>query len=170
RALLGKNLPPEARAQVVAQVAALVRREVPLRLFEGKADEAAELVGLHATGTDPEGAADYAVFQVLRGNLPAAIASAEAALKARPHTANTKLILAHLYRASGDWKKARDAAADLPFAVDGINLVEMLREDEGDWATLADSFPTGRANHPAALRLSLLRLAGRQKAFDEDVD
>src|SRR5262249_6405925 len=40
RALLGKNLPPEVRTQVLAQVATMVRREVPLRLFEGKTDEA----------------------------------------------------------------------------------------------------------------------------------
>jgi len=169
RALLGKNLPPEARAEVITHVATLVRREVPLRLFEGKTDEASELIALHAIGTATEGAADYAVFQVLRGNLPAAIASAEAALKAGKHTANTKLILAHLYRANGDWKKAGEVAADLPPAGDDFNLLNSLREEEGDWATLADTFPTGRANHPTALRLTLLRLAGRQKVFDDEL-
>lgn len=169
RALLGKNLPPEARAQVIAHVATLVRREVPLRLFEGKIDEAGELIALHAIGTEAEGAADFAVFQVLRGNLPGAIASAEAARKAGKHTANAKLILAHLYRASGDWKKARECAADLPQSGDGFSMVESLREEEGDWGTLADTFPTGRANHPTALRLSFLRLAGRKKAFDDEL-
>lgn len=169
RALLGKNLPPEARDQLINQVAALVRREVPLRLFEGKVDEAAELVALHATGTRPEGAADYAVFQVLRGHLPVAIAAAEEALKTGKQMANTRLILAHLYRANGDWIKARAVAAELGPQPTGIDLVGLLREDEGDWGKLADTFPTGGANHPAALRLSLLRLAGRQKEFDAEV-
>src|SRR5205807_4592908 len=114
RALLTKQLPDEARAQLVTHVTALIRREVPHRLFEGKAEAAAELMALHAAGTGPEGAADYAVFQVLRNNLPAAISDAEAGLRAGRRTVNHKLLLAHLYRASGDWDKARAAATDLP--------------------------------------------------------
>lgn len=166
RAMLGKNLPDEARTQVVAQVTSLLRREVPLRLFEGKRDEAAELIALHAAGTGPEGAADYAAFQFLAGNVPAAAAAAEADIKANRRVANNRLILANLYRASGDWEKARAAAADIPREEDDPNLIEHLREEEGDWAKLAE---TGYAttNHPDAARLSLLRLAGRQKDFDE---
>lgn len=169
RALLGKNLPPDARAQLINQVASLVRRDVPLRLFEGKVDEAKDLIELHAVGTSPEGAADYAVFQALSNNLPAAIANAEAALKTGKNPANARLILAHLYRAAGDWKKARVMAAELPTTPDGFSLVDSLREDEGDWTTLADTFPIARANHPAALRLTLLRLAGRHQAFDDEL-
>ncbi len=169
RALLGKQLPDEARAQLVAQISTLIRREVPLRLFDGKADEAAELIAMHTAGTGPEGAADYAVFQTLRGNLPAAIADADAAIKAGRRSSNNKLLLAHLYRASGEWDKARAVAADLPQPEGEQPLTELLREEEGDWNTLADSLAFGAVNHPDALRLSLLRLAGRQKAFDEEV-
>ena len=162
RALLGKELPDDTRIQVVAQLTALVRREVPLRLFEGKADEAAELMAVHAAGTGPEGAADYAAFQLLRGELPAATASAELALKGGKHPAAHRLTLAHLYRAGGQWEKARAVAGDLPRAAGGSSLVELLREEEGDWATLADTLAFAGMNHPDAARLTLLRLAGRK--------
>ncbi len=167
RALLGKEFTHEVREQLVAQATALLRREVPLRLFEGKIDEAAELIALHAAGTGPEGAADYAVFQVLSGKLTVAIASAEAAGKLGKQTANQKLILTHLYRANGDWAKARAAAADLPVPSEGVSPVELLREDEGDWGTLADTVAFGGVNHPDAVRLSYLRMAGRTKDFDD---
>ena len=169
RASGGQEPPATSSPLVIAQATAMVRHDVPLLLFEGKQDKAAELITLHLAGTGPEGAADYAVFQVLRGNLPAAIASAEATLKAGRQTANTRLILAHLYRANGDWAKARAAAADLPPSPDDFSMVELLREEEGDWGKLADTYPTGGANHPEALRLSFLRLAGRQKEFADEV-
>ena len=169
RALLGKDFPPEVKQQLVEQITALLRREVPRRLFDGKVDEAAELVALHAAGTGPEGAADYAVFQLLRDKLPAAIAAAETTLKVGKQSANQKLLLAHLYRAKGDWSRARAVAADLPTHEDAPGPIEFLREDEGDWGTLADSLSFSGMNHPDAVRLTMLRLAGREKEFDEAV-
>jgi tetratricopeptide (TPR) repeat protein len=169
RALLGKPLPDHVHAQVRANITALIRREVPLRVFEGKTDAAADLIAIHTAGTGPEGAADYAVFHALRGSLPAAIAEAEVAIKAGRQTTNHKLLLAHLYRASGEWEKARAAAADLTQPQGEPSLTELLREEEGDWSTLADTLAFAGANHPDALRLSILRLAGRQKAFDTEV-
>jgi tetratricopeptide (TPR) repeat protein len=167
RALLAKDFPPEVKQQLVDQVTALIRREVPLRLFDGKADEARELITLHAAGTGPEGAADYAVFQLLRDRLPDAISSAESTLKAgKP---SQKLLLAHLYRANGVWAKARAVAADLPAPEDGPSAIEFLREDDGDWGTLANTLSTGGMNHPEAVRLAMLRLAGRTREFDEAI-
>ena len=169
RALLNKPLPDHVNAQVRANITALIRREVPQRVFEGKTDAAAELIAIHTAGTGPEGAADYAVFHALRGTLPEAIAEAEAAIKAGKQTSNHKLLLAHLYRASGEWEKARAAATDLAQPQGEVSLTELLREEEGDWSTLADTLAFAGANHPDALRLSILRLAGRQKAFDDEV-
>ncbi|HVL14444.1 MAG TPA: hypothetical protein VM529_17865, partial [Gemmata sp.] len=171
KALLARNLPDDARERLSVQLTAALRREVPLRLFEGKPDEAADLIALHAAGTGPAGAADYAAFQVLRNNLPAATAAAEAAAKAGGRrAADQKLVLAHLYRAAGDWAKARGVAKDVPQAEDGPNVAHLLREDAGDWAALADSYPTGSANHPDALRLTFLRLAGRDREYAKDVE
>ena len=173
RALLVKPLPDDTHAQLVAQITALVRNEVPLRLFEGKTEHAAELIALHAAGTGPEGAADYAAFQIMRNDLPAAIAKAEAALEARPQSRNHKLILAHLYRGNGDWAKARAVAAaagsDAPTAPGAPRMYELLREDAGEWGKLADEGYTQQLNHPDAARLFLLRLAGRTKEFDTEV-
>src|SRR5204862_2814224 len=106
-----------------------------------------------------------------RGTLPAAVADAEAALKSGRHPTAAKLVLAHLYRANGDWGKARAAAADLPRQQTGTggSLVEMLLEEEGNWAALADAGGREPVNLPDALDLTLLRLAGRQKAFDDAV-
>ena len=167
RALLAKDFPSEVNQQLVEQVTAIIRHEVPLRLFDGKVDEARELVALHAAKTGPEGAADYAVFHLLRDRLPDAISSAESALKAGKHS--QKLLLAHLYRANGDWAKARAVAADLPAPEDGPGAIEFLREDEGDWGSLADTLSFGGMNHPEAVRLAMLRLAGRTREFDEAI-
>jgi hypothetical protein len=48
-------------------------------VMDKKLDEAGELLAIHAVGTTPEGAADFAAFQVLRDKLSIAIADAEAA-------------------------------------------------------------------------------------------
>ncbi|MDB5312056.1 MAG: hypothetical protein JWO38_6258, partial [Gemmataceae bacterium] len=168
RAVLLKNLPAETRDPLVAHLTTLLRREVPLLLFDGKTDEAADLLALHATGTSPEGAADFAAFQVLRGTLPAATAAAEAARKTARKPAAADLVLAHLYRANRDWAKARKAAAGFPRQPNGSSLVELLLEEEGDWAALLDTPPDVPLNLPDAYQLTFLRLAGRQKLFDEE--
>ena len=165
RGILTRKLPLDVHAEVVTQITALVRREVPLRLYDGNTEAAAELVALHLSGTGPEGAGDYAAFEMLRGKLPEAIAAAQKTAT----SPNGKLILAHLYRARGDWARAREAATDLPDKPGAPSLIESLREEEGDWATLADTVQTGNANHPDAVRLTLLRLAGRNKELEEEV-
>jgi tetratricopeptide (TPR) repeat protein len=167
RALLGKDFPPELKEQLADRVTELVRRELPRRLFDGKIDEAAELVELHTAGTGPAGAADFTVFQILRETLPEAISSAEMALKAGKQAAHQKFLLAHLYRAKGDWAKARALAADLPAHEDAPAPLAFLREEEGDWGALADSLNYGGMNHPEAVRLTIQRLAGRDKDFND---
>src|SRR5207302_4131427 len=82
RAILKKDIPAESREHLTASVTALVRHAVPLLLVEGKVAEADELVSLHAVGTTPEGAADFAAYHVLRGDVPAAIGHVEALVKA----------------------------------------------------------------------------------------
>ena len=104
RAILRKDLPVESREKLTATVTALVRHEVPLLLVAGKTDEADELISLHAAGTTPEGAADFAAYHVLRGDLPAATARAEAAGArpgARPPTRNLFLRTSTAPRACG---------------------------------------------------------------------
>jgi tetratricopeptide (TPR) repeat protein len=167
RAILLKDLPPDARNPLVEHLTALLRREVPLLLFDGKADEAADLLALHAVGTSPEGVADFAVFHALRNTIPAAITEAEVVLKSGRNTEPTRLVLAHLHRANADWAKARQAAADFPRQPNGSTLVEMLLEEEGNWAALADAGLPPDANLPDALRLTFLRLAGRTRAFED---
>ena len=167
--ILSRNLPADTRDPLVAHLTAHLRREVPLLLFAGKADEAGEWLALHAAGTTPEGAADAAAFRVLRDDLPAAIADAEAARKTARTPDAANLLLAHLYRAARDWPKARAAGAAVPRPEGAPDLVEMLLEEEGAWAALLDRPHAGPLNLPAAHRLSLLRLAGRQKEFDAGV-
>lgn len=166
RAILKKDLPVESRAKLTATITALVRREVPLLLVAGKNAEADELVGLHETGTTPEGAADFAAYHVLRGDLPAVIARAEAMTKSGHKTDQAKLVLTHLYRAAGMWAKAREAADGLPDPPEEATYKELLLEDEGNWAALADLSVGRELNHPDASRLMLMRLAGRKEKFD----
>ncbi len=175
RAILQKNLPAETRDPLLAYLTTRLRHDVPLLLFDGKVEEAGELIAIHTSGTTPEGAADFAAFQVLRGTLPAAIADAEAARASARNIEAADLVLAHLYRATGDWEKARTAAEAIDRARAGgdhpqgrTTLVRMLMEEEGDWADLLDTTPPAEiaeTNLPDALKLTFLRLAGRDKEY-----
>lgn len=169
RAILLRDIPADTRKALVEHLTAQLRREVPLLLFDRKLDDAAALLALHALDGTAEGVADYAAFHTLRGTLPAAIADAEAAVKTGRNPTAAKLVLAHLYRAHGDWEKARAAVADFPRQPNGSSLVEMLLEEEGNWAGLADAGVPLPANLPDALDLTLQRLAGRKQAFDESL-
>lgn len=168
RAILKKDLPEEARAQLTLLIVQTVRREVPRLLMAAQTDAADELISLHATGTTSAGAEDFAAYHMLRGDLPAVIKQCEEELKAGRRTAEMKLLLTHLYRADGQWVKARAAAVDIPRGEDdgGPGYKEQLLEDEGNWAALADLPYSGDLNHPDAVKLSLLRLAGRKEKFD----
>ncbi len=166
RAILSRNIPPEARTPLTANVTAFVRREVPLLLLAGKTDEADELIALHAVGTTPDGAADFAAYHVLRGDVPAATARVRAAFDAGRKSDAARLVLVHLYRAAGKWAQAREVAASLPVGEDEASFKEILLEDEGDWNALADLAPGRELNHANAVRLSLLRLAGRKDKFE----
>lgn len=169
RSILLKDLPSDTRNPLVTTLIDTLRHEVPLLLLAGKADEAGELLALHTTGTTPEGVADYAAFQVLRNTVAAAIAEAEADRKTARKPELADLVLAHLYRANRDWVKARKAAANLPAQESGNNIVDMLLEEEGNWAALLKTPPPGPLNLPDAFRISLLRLAGREKEVDTEV-
>ena len=165
-AILLQPLTAEIRAVLVEQVSGKIRREVPRLLFDGKPDEAAILIALHSAGTTPEGAADYAVYQVLHNTLNEAITTSENELKAGQNPASAKLVLAHLYRASGDWERARTMAVSIPVVRGAISPVERLREEAGDFGYLADNPPMD-SNLPDALNLTYLRLAGRGEDFDK---
>jgi tetratricopeptide (TPR) repeat protein len=167
-AILKKDL-SDARAQLTATVTAVVRHEVPLLLAAGKTADADDLIALHATGTTPGGAGDYASYHTLRGDLPAAITSAEALFESGHKTKEVRLLLVHLYRAAGQWEKAREFAADLPPREDGASYKETLLEDENDWVALANLPPDRDFNHASAVRFTLLRLSGRADKLDAEV-
>src|SRR5262245_19455459 len=103
RAILKKDIPAESRVKITASVTALIRHEVPLLLVAGKTADADELISLHAAGTSREGAADFAAYHAIRGDLPDAIAKVEAIIKAGRRTDDAKMVLVHLYRAAGQW-------------------------------------------------------------------
>ncbi|HEX4612644.1 MAG TPA: tetratricopeptide repeat protein [Urbifossiella sp.] len=168
RAILDNDLAPATRDPLAAFLLTHLRREIPARLVAGNRDMAAELVALHATRSGTAaGAADFAAFHALRGTLPRAVAEAEAA----PPSPAADLLLAHLYRATRDWAKARAVAVrvDEADAPRRAKLTEVLLEEQGDWAAARD-YPRARAaNLPDALRLTYLRLAGPPARFEAAV-
>lgn len=175
RAVLDNDLAPSTRDPLTAFLVTHLRKELPARIVAGDLETAAGLVALHATraGT-PAGAADFAAFQVLRGTLAQALAEAEAA----PPSPANDLVLAHLYRANRDWAKARAVAARVDEAdadrraklpQPPPTLVEVLLEEEGDWAAARDHPRSRPANHPEALRLTYLRLTGPADQFETAV-
>jgi tetratricopeptide (TPR) repeat protein len=169
RAILKKDIPVESRFHLIESVTTLIRHEVPRLLVAGKTDEADELISLHATGTTREGAADFAAYHVLRGDVAASIAQVEALIKSGRNSDATKNVLLHLYRAGGRWEKARNLSEDLPVEQEAITFKEILLEDEGNWGALADLEHGREFNHPDAVKLTLLRMAGRKEKFEAEV-
>jgi len=167
RAILKKDLPADARAHLVGDVLVHIRKQVPLLLMANKRDEADELISLLLAGTTHDGAADLAAYHVLRGDVPSALARAEAAFAAGKKSDAQRLALVYLHRAAGNYAKARKLAEDLPADAERASFKEILLEEEGDWAALADTGPGRQLNHPDAVKLTLLRLAGRDQEFDK---
>lgn len=167
RAILNKDLTADTRDKLVADVLVHVRKKVPLLLMANKRDEADELVSLLLAGTTHDGSADLAAYHVLRGNLPDAITRAEAAFAAGRKTDAQRLALVYLYRAAGNYAKARALSESLPADAERPSFKEILLEEEGNWAALADLGPQRELNHPDAVKLTLLRLAGRDQGFEK---
>lgn len=180
RAVLSRSIPVDVSKEFAREdgsstwrsltefVASQVRREALTRLVENKHDEADELLAFNTLGISSKGLADYAVYQYLRGTLPQAVAHVESQRKNGGPTGETaKFALVYLYRAQGEWKKARIMAADLPQVPNQPSMIEMLLEEEGAWAELAKRNPGRQANLPDGLRLTLFRLAGKTEEFEE---
>ena len=146
-------------------IATTVRQESLKHLNENRLDDVDDLLSLNVMGTSSSGLADYAVFQYLRGTTNAAVEQVEATRKAGGPPAQTaRMALVYLYRAQREWAKARTLADGLPQAPNEPRVLEMLLEEEGDWATLGKREAAfGRANLPDGLKLTLLRLAGKKQ-------
>ena len=174
RAALAKIVPVEAAEEMGKDVsnsnwrqlneflAANLRREALKQLTGDRLDDVEELLSLNLFGVSTTGLADYAVYQYLRGTLPQAIEKLETTRKAGgPAAAPARLALVYLYRAQRDWAKARTLAVDLPQSPNEPRLIEMLLEEAGDWAALAKRDTAARANLPDGLKVTLLRLSGK---------
>ncbi len=167
RAVLSHDMPLDQRAALFDRLAARLRVEVPKLLFAGRLDEAQRLLELNTLGPSVTGVGDYAAFVVLRGTLPDAVARLEPVRRSSgPTAAPAALALAHLYRAAGDWPRARALAPAVPRPTGAPNLADSLLEEEGDWAELARRGYPGNVNNAAGLNLTLLRLAGRSAEYD----
>ncbi len=146
RRLLVRRYSPDERRDLSAFLVTFLRREVPPLVVAGDRDRAGERLALHAFGDDPEGLLDLTLFEHLRGKPePTAPASARLAM--------------FRHRAGGNLPAAVAAADGFP------GYRDLLLEDAGDWATLADR-PVFRANSGDGLKAFRLRLAGR--AADAD--
>lgn len=168
---MGKEINSSQWRQLSEFLAVTVRREALKQLTEERRDDVEDLLSLNLLGASTAGLADYAVYQYLRGTVPEASARLEATRKsAGPAAAPARLALVYLYRAQREWAKARALAENLPQAPNEPRILEMLLEEEGDWAALAKRDAPGRANLPDGMRITLLRLSGKTRDADNAAD
>ncbi len=167
RSILKRDLSDDVRSKLTFSITAIVRHEVPRLIAAGKTGEADELISLHETGTTAQRGRLRCLSRPSRRPGGCHQAMRSGVEDNSPHR-QRQIALTYLYRAAGQWTKAPRAAADIPRTEDdNLNYKEQLFEDEGDWSAVADLPASSELNYPDAVRLSLLRLAGRREKFEE---
>jgi tetratricopeptide (TPR) repeat protein len=115
-------------------------------------------------GGSDEAFTNYAAFQVLDGKLPEAIDRWEKTWRNAKSITAAKLLV-HLYRAKGNFPKAREFAKKID-----DSMVEQVLWEEGDWKALSELLKkTQLSAHDATalgMRAAVHRMAGDRTAFD----
>ena len=124
---------PNVRKAVFADIAASIGKVAPALLDGDRRDEIEGLLEIGLAGDPKTGAANYAAYHLLANQLPARIAEWQARAKAATVPKAENEVLAYLYRANGDFARARKAAVD----ADRDDLLRAILYEAGDWKTLA---------------------------------
>jgi tetratricopeptide (TPR) repeat protein len=150
----------------------VLQEEVPLLIVEGHLQRAEALLELQTYEPNSPGLMDYAIFCSQTGRGKAAAEKLEARSKT-PGMAGfaAKATLVFLYRAMGEFEKAREQAklmekSDLRFR----RIHDSLLEDGQKWALLAERQSNDLVNSRAGMQIYHLRMAGRKTEADKLAD
>jgi predicted Zn-dependent protease len=154
------------RRQLFQQISGQMRNALPQLLAENNFGALEALLELTLAGDVKGGVSHYAAYWLLRGRLDDRIAHYKALAARGPDAKRAAEILVYLYRARGDLKAARQAAAKAGRA----DLVEAFLYEAGAWKELArlpDLTGTTNEIEKDALRAAYHRLAGNRQEFED---
>lgn len=160
---------PLVRKEVFADIATGLSRSAPTLLDQGEYDALESVLDLALAGDVRSSIGHYAAYHLLRGRLPARIAEWEVRARAAVVPKAENEVLAYLYRANGDLRRATLAATE----AERTDLVEAFLYEQADWKELArrpeltdmSVWPRG-----AGYRAAYARLAGDGKGFAARID
>ena len=155
---------PLVRKEVFSMVAANLSKVAPSLVETGDLATLEAAVELALAGDVRTGMPAYAAFHLLRGTLPARIASWEERAGKAVVAKQEKEVLALLYRANDDLDRAIKAAAD----AERNDLIEAFLYEKADWKELARRPELQDTSNPArslGTQAAYARLAGDRKAF-----
>jgi tetratricopeptide (TPR) repeat protein len=156
------------RQALFAQMAQEAQRALPGLLAEGDIPAVEDLLDRCLLAGSEEAFTSYAAFQALTGKLPQAIARWEQDW-AKSKSMTSGMTLVHLFRAKGDFTRARETAAKLK----NDSLLEQVLWEEGNWKELAarpKKMDEPRDAATLGLRAAIFHLAGDRAAFDAVVE
>lgn len=172
RMLLTKDVPdpPElpsgtARRQLFATLGKSIAARVPVLLFDGKTEEAENLLGLNLLGPSEEHARDYVLFMAARGRTAVAVQSLSEMRQRRPDELGVAMALVYAHHAAGSEKAKlllKGLAAVHPYLEERY---DNLLVERGEWGELVDR-PARDPNTAEGLKAFRLRLAGRAGEAD----
>lgn len=168
RKLIAQEQDPNARRQMYQRMASQAREAVPGLIVAGKLDDANELLEICLAPGSPASLGDYAAFQYLRKQVPAAIARLEA-VRAKGAEADARAAaeaLVYLYRVKQDWAAAAKAAA----VSQNTELQTDVAWEASDWQRLAEGpteTPAAGLEDDRGARAAYHRLAGNRAKYDE---
>jgi predicted Zn-dependent protease len=168
---LSREYPPVQRFELFKHVNEIVRRTVPVLLFEDRPAAAERLIALNTLSPLPDSWLDYAAFHHTRGTLAGAIDQLVAPAIRSPELAACRTAaLAVARQFAGQSAAAVRTAATLPDDAVGRSFRLSLAEETGRWADVIDA-TDGKDNTPSAgLRMFRLRKANEPAKVEELVD
>lgn len=173
RLLLSKDVPDvpqappgSARRQLFTVVGKAIAVRAPLLLFDGKTEEAENLLEMNLLGPSEDHVRDYVLFMAARGRTTVAVDKLMALRKQSPDAVGVALALVYAYRAAGEGEKARTLLRELATGEPVLeDRYDNLLVDLGKWAELVDR-PARNPNSAEGLKAFRLRQAGKPDEAD----
>ncbi len=166
--LTEKETDPAEKRVYFEHIARDAQLAVPGLVAAGDLTRAADLLDRSLLAGSDEAFSNYAAFQALDGKLDPAIERWQKAWHDKKSAIAAKMLV-HLFRARGDFARAREFAKQ----IDDSLLLQVLWE-EGNWKALARllRMSQGEAHDAAGLgmRAAVYRLAGDRESFHNVVE
>lgn len=157
------------RKQLYQRITQHIGSSIPQLLIENKLSTVEALLELGIQSEPRTAVINFVSYYTLKKQLPQRIAEFEQIVEGKGPQAPELEVLLYLYRAHGDYEKARAIAN----RIKREELTIPLLQEQGQWQTLSEmdaGYPGAREADMRAWRMAHHRLAGNQKAYQEAHD